>query len=443
MMLSKISASTNRLGSRSPPSRGRISVPHCRAVLISVITTLLLPTTSLAQDTLAEGHWRAWLKSPGGELPFGLEISMDNDRVTALLQNGEELIVVDQVRRENKKWVFDMGRYDSQLTARALDDGTRLEGEWTVRKRGDRIAKLYFYAIAGDTQRFRQDKGRHGGDAVRIAGRWSVNFSSEKIPAVAVFQAQDARTVTGTFLTVTGDYRFLEGEFVDGQLRLSCFDGAHAFLFHARSQQDGSLIGEFWSSDRWHETWTAVKDPTAQLPNAFTQTHYKEGTELAALRFPDLEGKMHALDDPEYAGKARLIAVFGSWCPNCNDATEYMVELDRRYGDQGLSILGLAFEHSKNADRNRHQLQRFVDYHQIEYPILIAGYSDKKSASKAMPILDEVRAYPTVIFVDGKGEVRAVHSGFVGPATGDEHAELRDEYERLIEEMLAEESADR
>ena len=36
--------------------------------------------------------------------------------------------------------------------------------------------------------------------------------------------------------------------------------------------------------------------------------------------------------------------MFGSWCPNCHDAAEYLVELDRRYRSRGLSILGLAFE---------------------------------------------------------------------------------------------------
>ena len=49
----------------------------------------------------------------------------------------------------------------------------------------------------------------------------------------------------------------------------------------------------------------------------------------------------------------RLIVIFGTWCPNCYDQTKYLVELDERYGDKGLSILGLAFEFGDDLDRQR------------------------------------------------------------------------------------------
>jgi hypothetical protein len=32
--------------------------------------------------------------------------------------------------------------------------------------------------------------------------------------------------------------------------------------------------------------------------------------------------------------------------------------------------------------------------------------------------------------------VRAIHTGFAGPATGAEHEKLREDFERLIEELL-------
>jgi len=49
-----------------------------------------------------------------------------------------------------------------------------------------------------------------------------------------------------------------------------------------------------------------------------------------------------------------------------------------------------------------------------------------------------VRAFPTTLFLDGSGKVRAVHTGFSGPATGPEHDKLRSDFERLIESLLAE-----
>ena len=69
--------------------------------------------------------------------------------------------------------------------------------------------------------------------------------------------------------------------------------------------------------------------------------------------------------------------------------------------------------------------------------MLVAGVSDKKKASAALPVLDRLRAYPTTIFLDAAGKVHAVHTGFSGPATGEAHQKLRAKFEGLIEEMLA------
>ena len=176
-------------------------------------------------------------------------------------------------------------------------------------------------------------------------GRWAVKFSSSEDPAVAVFeQLPGTNRVKGTFLTTTGDYRYLDGSVSNRVLSLSCFDGAHAFLFRARLTENGEIEGEFWSSNTWHETWKANRDPSAKLTEAFAQTKIAGKGKLSDLMFPDLTGTPRRLDDPMFAGKARIIYVFGSWCPNCHDAAVYFSELHKRYGNQGLSILGLAFE---------------------------------------------------------------------------------------------------
>ena len=121
------------------------------------------------------------------------------------------------------------------------------------------------------------------------------------------------------------------------------FDGAHAFLFHARENKPGELTGDFWSANNWHRTWTAVKNPAARMPDAFKQTKVVSGSRMGDYRFPDLDSKKTRLDDPQFDAKARIIYVFGSWCPNCHDAAAYFSQLQKKYGDD-LSVLGLAFE---------------------------------------------------------------------------------------------------
>ena len=89
-------------------------------------------------------------------------------------------------------------------------------------------------------------------------------------------------------------------------------------------------------------------------------------------RVPATEGMM-----------ARLIELFGSWCPNCADAARYLSELDERYRSRGLRILGLAFEHTGDFARDAAQVKKYASYHGLQFPLLLAGVSDKASASAA------------------------------------------------------------
>ncbi len=75
----------------------------------------------------------------------------------------------------------------------------------------------------------------------------------------------------------------------------------------------------------------------------------------------------------------------------------------------------------------------------IEYPLLIAGTADKAEASKAFPLIERVKSFPTTIFMDGNGSVHMVHSGFSGPATGEAYARLQALFESTIEELLGDE----
>jgi hypothetical protein len=69
---------------------------------------------------------------------------------------------------------------------------------------------------------------------------------------------------------------------------------------------------------------------------------------------------------------------------------------------------------------------------------LIAGISDKDEAAKKLPMLERVYAFPTTIFIDRRGQVRKIHSGFSGPATGEHYAQLVDEFKRTLDQLLAE-----
>jgi thiol-disulfide isomerase/thioredoxin len=412
------------------------------ARVLPALLALLLVMGCGGRETVEpfEGPWRAWLDSPGGELPFGLEIARGEAGLEAVIVNGSERISVPRVEMSEEGLVLGIDHYDSRIVAKVGDRGRRLDGRWEKTAGPEKVSELTFHATAGARPRFTDTASTPGEGESSIDGRWAVRFASSDEPAVGLFATAADGKVEGTFETTTGDYRYLAGSFSDGRLRLSCFDGAHAFLFDAVLQDDETLTGDFWSRDTWHETWVARRNANAELADAFAQTSVIDGIDLARLVYPDLNGVPQSLADPALGGRARLLFVFGSWCPNCSDATDYMVELDRRYRDRGLSIVGLAFELTGDPARDKEQVRLYAAHKDVDYPLLVAGVSDKTQASEAFPLIDRVRAYPTTIFLDAEGAVRAVHSGFSGPATGEAHDELRRNFERLIEQLLDDET---
>lgn len=415
---------------------------------LALIAATIMTTTANAQ-TIKPGTYRATLDSPSGQIPFIIEVGKDRSgEWGATVVNGREQIPVPVFEVSDGGVVLAFPVYDSRIEATVSDDGAAWSGTWTLARSSGRTASVPFSATLGVTDRFdkrfppESTDPQTGGRVLvsyrqpTLPERWVIRFESSDDPAVGVFE-QNEMDVTGTILTTTGDYRYLAGVYdYERRLRLSCFDGAHAFLFEAELLRDVSLEGVFQSGDWWTESWTAVPDPDASLPDAMDETRWVENADLSSLVFKDTLGRPVTLE--QFEGTPRLIEIFGTWCPNCADAGEYLVELDANYRDRGLQVIALAFELSDDHERAARQVKRFADHHGTQYPIYIAGLSNKDKASEAFPVLDRVRSYPTFIFIDKDDTVRAIWTGFSGPATGAEHERLRDRFETLIESMLSE-----
>ncbi|QDV05358.1 thiol-disulfide oxidoreductase [Planctomycetes bacterium Poly30] len=379
------------------------------------------------------GHWRGSLLSPGGPLTFGLDFEEEPEGLRAFLINGSERRPAGLVQETDGGIEFAIPPYRSRLVATLESDGSSLVGAWERDHGGPKPAMLPFAAVDDATP---PKIPELSGEAVsRISGRWAVQFEGDEDPSVGLFQVEPSGRATGTFLTTLGDYRYLAGYSDGNALHLSCFDGAHAFLFTARRQSDGTLQGDFWSRNTYHTTWSAEKSKDAALPDDFALTEWVGGVPLSEVRFTDAEGTLRSLDDETFRAKARVLVLFGTWCPNCNDLTEYLVQLDRQYDD--LGIVGIAFELGDDPAAHRRAIADYAAHHGATYPILVGGISDKAAASAAFPLVDRIRAYPTTVFMDGEGNVSAVHTGFSGPATGDAYDALRTRFESEIESLLA------
>lgn len=417
--------------------------PRHPLALISFVVVLLFCSGCSAPDLTPDelvGTWRAVLDSPGGELPFGLAIEDSGGWLRAYAINGEEKAPFSSIEIDGRSVTLRFDWYDAEIAAEMSSEGV-LRGRWRKTAAGGDDSALDFNATRGEAERFRTVEATGGGHD-DIGGVWAVTFTDESgsEPARGEFSQADDGTVTGTFLTPTGDYRFLEGRYHDGVLRLSTFDGAHAFLFEARVQSDGRLEGDFWSRDTYHATWTAIRAEPGEvlLPDSWSLVGLTNDEGRFSFEFPDLDGDVVTSGDARFRGKVVLVNLFGSWCPNCNDEAPLLATWYKRFRDRGLEIVGLAYEFTGDPERDREVLRRFAERYSISYPLLLAGTSDKSDAAATLPDIDRVVAYPTTVFIGRDGRVRRIHSGFSGPGTGTHHAELVAELEGLIRELLAE-----
>lgn len=386
-----------------------------------------------ANSELMTGTWRATIALQGQQLPFTFNIAKaDSNRYEAYLINGEERLLIDDVQVSGDSLLMPMSFFDTQIEARILGD--RLEGMFV--KNYAEGYRLPFLAEHGEDYRFIQAAS---GEPQSFDGKWEVYFEGDSLLSVGIFE-QEGDQVTGSFLTTTGDYRFLEGNVEGSTMMLSAFDGEHAFLFEARLQADGSLQGDFWSGQSFHTTFSGERNPEAELPDANELTYLREGYDKLAFTFPNLEGEPVSLSDEKYRGKVVIVQLFGTWCPNCMDETKFYADWYRRHQDEDVEIIGLAYERKDDFDYASSRVKKMIDKLDVGYDFLIAGVSDKEEAAKTLPMLNRVMSFPTSIFIDKNGQVRNIHTGFSGPGTGVYYERFVEDFNILMDKLLREEA---
>ena len=410
--------------------------------LLTLTFIALLGCTSNKEDKQAkkvifhtkEPYWRAVLETPGGDLPFNFDLFEKEGAYYAELHNDTEKLLVENIKVVGDSIFIPGYIFESEIRAKIVD-GDHLIGKY-VRYDTKEPYEMPFYAIYHQNFRF----SPHPLPArVNITGNWDVTFNhdGEITKAKGVFK-QDGNKLAGTFLTTTGDYRFLDGEVDGSQIHLSCFDGAHAFLFNAESNSSSDSIAGFFNSGKhWEETWTAVRNDSFELPDAGTLTHLKEGYDRFEFEFPSVEdGKMISSKDDRFKGKVTVVQIMGSWCPNCMDETLFLTEMKKEFPE--IEIIGLAFEKSMDFEIASKRVKKVRDKLKATYPFVLAGSSNKKEAAKALPMLDHILSFPTTIMIDKKGHVRDIHTGFTGPGTGDVYQKFADQYVLTLKKLLNE-----
>ncbi len=387
-----------------------------------------------SKHMIQTGMWRVALQAQGQEIPFLMEAQEKDGKTVLYLINGEERILLDDIQPQGDSVKIKLHIFDADLIAKVNE--RNMQGRFVKNDTQARYS-VPFTAEHGNQNRF---KASPAPAAYDFGGKWEVVFTDKEgnsYDAIGVFE-QNNNAVTGTFLTETGDYRYLDGQAEDKTLRLSTFDGNHAYLFTAKPSGDSTLQGEFYSGMSGYESWTAKRNANAKLASADTLTYLKEGYETLSFTFPNLEGKPVSLSDEKYKGKVVLVQLLGSWCPNCLDETQFLIPYYNQHKDRGMEIIGLGFERSPEFDKAAARLQKMKDRLGINYDLLVAGISDKEAAAKALPALNHVLSFPTTIFIGRDGKVRKIHTGFSGPGTGAYYDEWVADFNKTMETLLEE-----
>jgi len=398
------------------------------------LVLLLLAACGPAEPPLREGIWRGEIEHFGRQLPFNFEVRRAGESWAVTYLNGPERMPVEHVSLEGNRLDLDFPSYSSRLTA-VVEDGA-ITGEITLVRR-DRIHRLPFRAVHGLPYRFFPQPAVRFAD---LGGRWAVRIEvpgEEPQEGIGLIE-QQGPYVSGTVQTQVGDQRYLSGEVRGNDIYLSSFDGGGTQLWLGTLGADGTLAGAFDSVSYGPARWTARRDAGATLRDPASLTFLEPGAGRLEFTFPDLEGRMVSLADERFRGKVTLVILSGSWCPTCHDEAQTMGPIYAEYASRGLEVVYLMYEYSADFAAAEPQLRAFRDRYRISHPMLFVGASARETRAQSLPMLNDIVAFPTTIYIDRAGRVRRIHTAFPGPATGAAHEEYKAEFRATIESLLAE-----
>lgn len=400
--------------------------------LAVLATACFLSGCSRPPADLKPGTWRAFILAQGRQLPFTMTVGRDaSGNYQLVIHNAEEEIVLDVPTLRRDSLFVDFQTFDAGFRAAIRRDS--LVGEFVIHYAEN--YRLPFVAVAGQAYRFADATTRSA--IPDFSGKYDVQFFNEKntVSAMGVI-TQQGNLAKGTFLTPTGDYRYLEGNVVGDTLWLSAFDGNHLFVFNAVKSGD-TLRGTQWLGRARNRAWVGVRNDNAQPPSSASLTFLKDGYDRLSFSFPDIDSVMVSLDDPRFKGKVVVVQILGTWCPNCLDETRFLVDWYRANKHLGVEVVGLAYEQKSDFAYASGRVRKMIGKLGVPYPILIAGTSDTQQASTTLPALNQVIGFPTTIFIDRAGKVGAIHTGFAGPGTGTYYEMAKQKFDEEVKSLLS------
>lgn len=361
--------------------------------------------------------WLAIMHTDHGDVPF--RFTRTNDTFTIV--NGEERIVLEKSAVQNDTAWFTFPHYGGTISF-VQQDAVHITGQW---HRDCGTIRLPFTAQPASRAKVAHNPSAFFEVVFRPKEPNSWN-------AVGQFQLGD-EYAGGTFLTPTGDYRYLEGLTTRDGFWLTKFDGRYLYLFDASFSGD-SILGTFMSTNNPPMTWVGRPKTNGSELGAIKQSPLVENQpmQFSASRW---NGEEVEFNEEYFKDKVTIVTLFGSWCPNCHDELRFLTEL--RF-ENAFEVIPVAFEYDTELAVCEAKIKRLFQNFNIPFASYYGGPAQKSFATERFPMIQSVDAYPTTMFIDKKGRLRYATSGFTGPGT----AELYQQYTSGIAAIVAELTAE-
>ena len=134
-----------------------------------------------------------------------------------------------------------------------------------------------------------------------------------------------------------------------------------------------------------------------------------------SFSLPSRSGDIVSLD--KLRGKVVMLNFWASWCGPCRHEMPLLDQMHKRYSSLGFTMIGV------NVESNTADAEKWLQQTPVSFPVL---FDKENKVSK----LYDVNAMPSTVFIDRKGNVRALHRGY---KPGDE-SEYLNEIRALLKE---------
>jgi thiol-disulfide isomerase/thioredoxin len=394
--------------------------------LLSLISLIILFSCS-ANNSL-QGRWELTIQLQDQELPVIIKlIENQAGEISGELYNSSEIQQLNG-KIQGQKFAIDIGVHYAKFVGKI--SGDKLTGHWirTNKKNyqipfsGVRSAKLTLNKESATKQ-----------SMINMSGKWKVALDDNKY-GLGLFKQTGSR-VQGSILTTTGDYRFLDGQIKNNRVKLFGFDGVFSYVIDMVLGGD-KFQAKIFSGKSYKSEISGVKDDSFELANANTLTELINAKPLV-LQMNSIANKMIDLDGADFKGKAKVIQIFGSWCPNCIDESNFFVKWRKENQAKlnNIKFIAVSFEKTNTREEAVRNLRKVQNKLGMDYDIILADFDKSIAVTDIFPIKKTI-AFPTTIFLDKENKVYKVHTGFAGQATGEYFDKFTKEFDESIEYLI-------